>query len=143
MHRDRPNDERELQRLAEGVVDSILEAPEDEIDDALRAAGEDPREVAERTRRLVRAAVDRRRKERLRRARERYESRAAVRREGEFEWPGTVEEGRRVLAELCARPAHEQTLTLQFRDLKGMPDEDVRSLLRQLAELGALDDYLK
>ncbi len=31
-------------------------------------------------------------------------------------------------------------LTLQFRDLESLPDEDVTSCLRQLAELGVLDD---
>lgn len=41
-----PEDEK-LDRILAGLVDSILEAPESEIDDDLRAAGDDPDLVAE------------------------------------------------------------------------------------------------
>ncbi|MEM7349478.1 MAG: hypothetical protein AAF657_01645 [Acidobacteriota bacterium] len=57
-------DELELQQIVERVVDSILEAPESEIDAELRAYGEDPAAAAERLRGRIRRTVEWRRSER-------------------------------------------------------------------------------
>ncbi len=75
------------------------------------------------------------------RARADYEAEVAARRERRVEIPWPIAVQRRVLAAILhARPQFAQPLTVQFRDFESLPDEDVTSLLRQLAELGALDD---
>ena len=43
---------------------------------------------------------------------------------------------------LHVRPNHPRFTSVHFRDLDSLPDEDVISLLRQLAELGVLDELL-
>ena len=130
-----------LRRVIDGVVESILEASEEELDEDLRARGEDPDAVAERMRELAEGAVERHRgKERLRRAREQYEARVAAMAEREYDLPESMWEQRQLLDQVFhARPDVAQMVTLQFRDLRGLPDEDVTSCLRQLAELGVLD----
>ena len=136
--------ERQLERIVDGMVESILEAPEDEIDEDLRAAGADPERAADETREVIAKTLERRRKRALRqRARERYERNVRAIEDEAYPLPETPEERRRLLAGvLAARPQAAQALTLQFRNLESMPDEDVASLLRQLFVLGAMEDRL-
>ena len=137
-------DEQRLQRLAEGLVDSILEAPPADVDDELRAAGEDPDTAEGEARRVVLAAVERRRRERRQQARAEYEAHMASRVDVSVELPDTPEGRRELFAAVLQRnPGFGQMLTVQFRDLESLPDEDVASCLRQLGELGVLDDFSK
>ncbi len=134
-------DREAFRRIVDGVVESILEASEEELDEDLRARGEDPEEVVRRTTAVAEAAVERHRgKKRLRRARQEYETRVAEIESREYHLPESMAEQRRLLAAVFhARPKVAGMVTLQFRDLRGLPDADVTSCLRQLAELGVLD----
>lgn len=137
-----PDDEDRLERIVGGAAEAVLEATDEEIEAEVRAEGLAPAEVAEDVRGVLLAAVERfRGKQRLRRSRADYEATVAAMRERRPELPATPRERRELLAFVFnARPQAAGMLTLQFRDLESLPDDDVTSCLRQLAELGVLDD---
>ena len=58
MAGDGDRERAQLKRILDGIVDSILEAPEEEIDDDLRALGEDPEKAAMRAKKGNRDAQD-------------------------------------------------------------------------------------
>lgn len=133
--------EKELEGIAGGIVDSIFEAADEEILEEVVAAGKDPVESAERVRGVLMDAVMKHRKERMRQAREGFERRQRERPSYDDKIPGTEEQRRLLLARAFKVRPYQQSLTsVQFRDLDSLPDEDVISLLRQLAELGVLDE---
>ncbi len=136
------DDEERLERIIGGAAESVLEATDEEIEAEVRAEGLDPTEVAEDVRGVLLGALERfRAKERLQRSRGEYEARVAELSEREHDLPEMPQERRQLLAlAFRARPQAAGMLTLQFRDLESLPDEDVASCLRQLAELGVLDD---
>ncbi len=113
-----------------------------EIEAEARAEGLDPDEVAEDVRGVLLAAVDRYQgKQRLERSRAEHQARVKEMRQREHQLPASPRQRQQLLAlAFRARPQAAGMLTLQFRDLESLPDEDVTSCLRQLAELGVLDD---
>lgn len=138
---ERPTAEQVLERVVGAAAESVFEASDEEILEDLRLAGEDPVEVAARAEAVMMKAVADHRAGLRRRARQEYEERVATLRQRDDRLPGT-EEARLALLALAihAHPRLRKVLTVQHRDLKGLPDEDVSSYLRQLAALGVLDD---
>ncbi len=136
------NDEERLERIIGGAAQSVLEATDEEIEAEVRAEGLDPAEAADDVRGVLLGALERfHGKERLAHSRAGYESRVSAMREREHDLPAMPQDRRQLLAlAFRARPQAARMLTLQFRDLESLPDEDVASCLRQLAELGVLDD---
>ena len=140
---DEPRDyELELERIIGGAAEAVLDLSDEEIEAEIRTSGEDPDEVAEEMRRVVSGVLERHRPARpLRRGPDdlsRPKSRPRLR----YEIPSTPEERRALLHLVLTSPKTAGKITLQFRNFRGLPDEDVESLLRQLAELGALDELL-
>ncbi len=135
-------DERaELARILDGVVDSILEAPEEEIDGDLRALGEDPEKAAMRARQLALAAVQQHRTGRRESARRQFDDQQQALEAQSYDLPGTPELRFALLtAAVRGKPWLGDMLTVEHRQLRSLPDEDVISYLRQLAELGVLDE---
>lgn len=135
-------DERaELARILSGVVNSILDAPEEEIDDDLRALGEDPEKAAMRARQLALDAVQQHRNRRLDRARQQFDDHQQALEAKGYDLPGTPEQRLALLvAAVRGKPWLSDMLTVEHRDLRSLPDDDVVSYLRQLAELGVLDE---
>jgi alkanesulfonate monooxygenase SsuD/methylene tetrahydromethanopterin reductase-like flavin-dependent oxidoreductase (luciferase family) len=137
----KPTDTETLRRLWNGLAETVAELPEKDILSETREAGRDPDEVAARMRRSVLAAVKTFRQEKLRNARSTYERENARLRSRSSALPATAEERRNLLeASLQRRPDLRDALTLAARDLSGVPDTDVESLLRQLDDLGGLSD---
>ncbi len=136
------DDEERLERIVGGIAESVLEASDEEIEAEARAEGLDPDAVAEDVRGVLLAALERHQgKQRLERSRAEHEARVAAMRQREHQLPASAQERQQLLAlAFRARPQAAGMLTLQFRDLESLPDEDVTSCLRQLAELGVLDD---
>lgn len=130
-----------LERIMDGIVESILEASDEEIEDDVRALGEDPDEAAMRTRKVMLDAVRRFRAERRERARRQFEAESETLERREYDFPDTPEARLDLLvAAVKSQPWLTGMLTVQHRDLRALPDEDVVSYLRQLAELGVLDE---
>ncbi|MEE8524081.1 MAG: hypothetical protein V3T72_09125 [Thermoanaerobaculia bacterium] len=133
--------EEKLERIAAGIVDTIFEMSDAEILEEARAAGKDPEATAERVRGVLMGAVKKHRKERLTRARERYEAKRDEIEASEVDLPATAAGRLRLLTSvLREQPRLGSTVTVQHRQLRDLPDEDVISLLRQLAALGAFDE---
>ena len=131
--------EQELQRLIDAVAESYLTGPLDDVYEDSEKEGLEPKEVAEKTRTILLDAVKEHRLEKLRGARSEYEEAASRLEKRKYDLPETPAERRELLETIvAARPSLRQPLTLQYRDLTELSDEDVESSLRQLAELGLL-----
>ncbi len=134
------NHEQELKRILDGVVDSILEAPEDEIDDDLRAAGEDPDAAAERLRAKLAGTVERHRSHRRTRATVRMQQHVLLMNARPWEFPETEKQRLHLLgAAIRRRPELEELLKAKLEELRTLSDEEVKDCLRQLAEMGELE----
>ena len=142
MVRESRDGEERFERIIGGAAEAVIEASDQEIEAELRAEGLDPAAVAEDVRGVLLGAVERYRgKQRLERSRSEYQARVAAIGEREVPLPATPGERRQLLAQVFrAQPRTAGMLTLQFRDLESLPDDDVTSCLRQLAELGVLDE---
>lgn len=135
------NYELDLQRIVDGMVEAILEAPEKEIDEELREAGIDPDVAAEGLRAKLERTVKKQHAARSARAHHRIQKDLFMMEVHPFELPENAKERMRLLGALLHRkPQLEKKLALQVEDLENLPDEDVTTYLRQLAESGALDD---
>ena len=132
--------EERLARIGAGLVDANFAASDEEILEQARAAGKDPEETAARVRWAMSKAVGNHRKQRLVRARKRYERKREQLANVDVELPATAAGRLALLTAVLERPGAESMVTVQHRQLRDLPDEDVISLLRQLAALGALDE---
>jgi hypothetical protein len=136
----KPDDAEVLRRLFDALAESSASLPGSEVLAEAREAGENPEAIAAGMRGVALDAVKALRQERLRAARRAYElerAKLAAHRSG---LPATAEARRRLLeAALKAQP-ELRAVTLAARDLRGLPDSDVESLLHQLDALGALPD---
>lgn len=146
-----PDDNREyrkeLRHLMNSLAESVAEASDEEILEEVRAAGEDPSSEAERLREILMRAVSAHKRETLREARDSYEREAARIRHGSDTLRQSIEEKRKLLASIfVARPQLQVAFTMQFRDDEGtkaeeLSEEEVDSYLRQLQDLGVLDEF--
>lgn len=135
---------QELERLLDGILESILEAPEEEIDEDLRAAGEDPDAAAERLRGRLAATVERHRFRRRGRAKLRIQQNLLLASARPWEFPEAERRSMELLgAALRRRPELERLLEVRLRELQTLSDDEVKDCLRQLAEVGGLDDVLE
>ena len=137
----RPDDAELLCRLFDALAESAANLPDAEVLAEAREAGEDPEAIAARMRVFALAAVKDLNQAKLRIARKAYEMEQARLAKRRHDLPATAEERRHLLnAALKSRPELCGALTLAARDLTGLPDRDIESLLRQLDALGALPD---
>lgn len=133
--------EEGFQDVINRAAESVLDATDQEILEEMRLAGDDPEQAAEQLRALLRDAAERGRKHRLAVWQERWK-RSVTRIEAlDLRLPATPAERLDLLyAVVEAEPQLRQMITVQHHELKDLPDEDVSRYLRQLADLGALDD---
>lgn len=139
------NYEEELENLLEGVAEHTLNMSDEEIAAEIREEGGDPERVAEETRDVLRRAVKAHRQRKLVEAQARYDERTAAMIERKYSLPDSLEEQRELLMSLLARNPQMQSalLTAQHRDFKDLPDSEVTSYLKQLQDLGALDEVAR
>ena len=134
--------EEKLARIADGFADAFFEMTDAEVLEHARATGKDPDASARRVRGvLTRATRQHRKTGPLARARERWEAKRDAIASIEVDLPATAAGRLRLLTSVLRRqPELGSAITVQHRQIRDLPDEDVISLLRQLAALGALDD---
>lgn len=138
----RPGDAKErLRALLDAVEESIFTATDQEILEDIRDEGRDPQKVADAVRGLISSRIAAHRRQKLAAAREGYRQAAsATPRPVRRSVPEDPAEQRALLASVIATHAGiPRAITLAFRDGKHASDEDVRSTLEDLAELGFLD----
>lgn len=126
----------ELERLADTLTRSLLEASDDELVEVM--GGEASVETAAReVDEVIAKAIKAHKQSRLEAARtERHRSLASMA-EGRPTIPASPEERRNLfLAKLHKQPE----LTAAYRDLDSFTDEDILDALQQMSELGLLGD---
>ncbi|MCP4004546.1 MAG: hypothetical protein GY725_10155 [bacterium] len=141
MATEKRNHRLELDRVLGGIVDSIMEAPEAEIEEDLRAAGDDPEATADRLRAKLANTVERHRSHRRTRATARMQQHVFLMNVQPWEFPETEKQRMQLLgAAIRRRPELEEMLQAKLRDLRTLSDEEVKDCLRQLAEMGELEE---
>jgi hypothetical protein len=123
-----------LHRLTEALVEDILAASDEELEGDVRAAGQDPTEMASSARATIEAALSASRKARLKRAqseisRTRGQDTNVVRLQ-------PTDARARLSALLSAHPERTAAFTMAARKAGELSDADVQALLEDLEELG-------
>jgi hypothetical protein len=142
MPSERRNYDEELQHLMSELAESVANASDADLLDEAREEGRDPVAQAERIRSVLNEALKAYRQRRLSEAHAEYERRVAALRQREYRLPATADARRNLLISVLRRQPEfgAAVVTAQYRDFKDLPDSDVDSYLRQLAELGVLAD---
>lgn len=130
-----------LYDLMEALAQHEATLSDDQILDDAVAAGSDVQVEAERVREVLLGAVRRHRRARLDVAEDEHKREVARIAAASSRLPRTPGARRARLQRAIDRaPRLRESLTLQFRGLDSVSDDDVESALRQLAHLGLLDD---
>ena len=134
--------EKELQAIMYALAESVAEASDEDILTEMQEEGENPEVAAERVRNVLLGAVKDFRQRRLVEAQRQYELHIATMEKKNYILPTSTGERRKLLDLVLSRQPvmRSALLTSQYRDFKDLTDDDVGSYLRQLQELGALDD---
>lgn len=132
---------REIRNLMDGISEFYQTATDEEIRLDIVQEGIDPSSHAEEARRATMDALAGFRKKRLADARVEYERQRDELARGRFVLPRTPDERHKLLVSVLARHAQSKAvLTLHHREFDQMTDEDIATLLQQLAALGLVDD---
>lgn len=139
----KPRDYRgELREVMNALAETIAEASDKELLAEAQEAGSDLEAEAESVRAVLRRSLDKFKKRKLEQARRDYELAASALLTKEYSLPNSPRERRELLTNiLAAQPQMQGMLTVQFRELDQLSDEDIESSLRKLAELGMLADF--
>jgi hypothetical protein len=132
------NDE-ELHLLMSFLAESVVQMSDDQVKEEF---GADPKP---RTKEILKAALKDCHKQKLREARAEYESATKGLSSRSYDLPHGKGERRALLSSILSRRPELGSLafTAQHRELKDLPDADVESFLRQLADLGLVDPFLE
>lgn len=136
------NYEKELQAIMYALAESVTEASDEDILTETQEEGENPEVIAERARNVLLGAVKDFRQRRLVEAQRQYELHIVALEKRKCTLPATTGERRQMLDLVLSRQPgiRSAVLTSQYREFKDLTDDDVESYLKQLQELGALDD---
>lgn len=130
--------------LMDELAESVAVAPDEELieDVSSDVDDESSSDIAQRTRRVLLGAVREHRQSKLREAHKEHERRASELQRRRHALPESPAERRALLDAVIARNAAigNALLTAQHREFSELTDADIESYLRQLAELGALDE---
>jgi hypothetical protein len=139
MCSDRRDAEKNLDSILEGMLNSIEDASPEDVAQELRANGEDLNAIGAEVKDSLLAAVKRFEQRRLTAAREAYKSRIET--QSRYVLPATPKAQReQLLAIMSAKPQMAAMLTAQHRNFENLSDEDIKSALEELAELGVFED---
>lgn len=125
--------------LAEAVEQA---SPEDLLAEA-KAAGQNTEQIAADVKKTLLDAVQSFEQRKLHAARSAYRTRSTARRTRRFVMPATPAERLRMLTDAATRDQRVAKITSKFRDLTKISDDDIRSAIEDLMELGAFDDITK
>jgi hypothetical protein len=133
--------QNELDALFDALADYIEHAPGVDLLEDARATGEDPNETDGQVKDLLLRAVTDFEQSKLRAARIAYEKNVAAIEKKPYSFSDEPAERRQQLYFLLGRnPELGAAFTARHRDLVNISDEDVEGALKDLADLGALDD---
>jgi hypothetical protein len=132
------NYEEDLGYVCDAMADAVSRLTDEEILEEARVDGIDAHAVGEELRGRAKAIGEAIRLAPLRAARAKFESDKARLIAFSSQLPGDATTRRALLASTLAR--HPELTTLAARDLRDLPDNDVTSMLHDLAALGVLDE---
>jgi hypothetical protein len=137
--------EKELQAIMYALAESIVDASDEDIVTETQEEGENPEEVAKHVKNVLLDAVKAFRQRRLLEAQQQYELRIAAMQNKKYILPDTAQEQRALLSMVLSRQPSMRSalLTTQYRDFTDLTDADVESYLKQLQELGVLDEAVE
>ncbi len=132
------NYEQELANLMDNLAESVFEMSDDEVRAEMKENGDSTDAVCG----ILRQAVKDCQQRNLIEAQQRYDERIAALSKKKFSLPESIQEMREMLNSiLTGNPAvGSALLTAQHRDFSDLPDEEVPGYLKQLFELGVVDD---
>jgi len=123
------------------LAESVAEASNEEVLEDVRVHGEDPTEAAQQTKDVLLNTLKLHGQKRLHDAQKQYDVRIADMRVKTYHLPVSGQERRQLLGlVLSQQSAVRSVLTAQYREFTSLSDNDVESFLRQLQELGFLDE---
>jgi hypothetical protein len=131
-------DQERFDALADALGESILQERDEEALEELRMSGINPDAEAIRVKTLILARVKAYQQRRLRAAREGYDQQIEKLEQKTYLIPKTPGERRDLFSLILRRPQYAGYVTAQFRDLESLTDNDIKSQLEDLAELGIL-----
>lgn len=130
-----------LREFLDAVEEDILRASDEDIIEETKRAGEDPEAAAQSVQQLIDSSTKRQRQKKLRTAREGYNRLVAQQRRRISPIPSDPAERRALLDGILAnRGDVPREITMAFREGGHMSDDDVSSILEDLAELGFLSE---
>ena len=133
--------EEDLRHLYEAMAESVANMTEAEVLAEATAEGMDVHAVAEDLRGMARGIARDVRLRSLQAARERYEQERDALAARVVRLPASPAERRALLERtLTRKPELQPYLTAAAREINDLPDDDVESMLHDLAALGCLDD---
>lgn len=135
------NDIEKLTSLLDTVEESILQTPDEEIIEETRLEGKDPDTVADYVRQLITSQVKDHRQRKLRAAQEGYRRSLSGGTKRPKPIPDSPSERRSLLTDILnTRPDVPTEITVAWRQGQYISDDDVTSLLEDLADLGFLEE---
>lgn len=131
--------ERELSLIMSGIAESIAETPAEALWAEYQEAGVNVEAIADQTKNVIAAAISQCKQRQRQQVRREYETRVAAI-QGRPLLSGPIEQLReRLTSFFNVNPEYRGLITAQYRDLRELSDEDVRRILSQLNDLGALN----
>ncbi len=140
MKRKRRDIDNPAARVWDALADGVAEAGGEAMAGEIRRAGEDPDALAEEARGILSKAVGR---HRMAAAREERGAKILAMEKRKQGLPRSTSARRRLLERIFHLDSDllQVALTLQFREVSDLPDDDVESALEQLSALGVLSDF--
>jgi hypothetical protein len=131
--------DEELDLLMSFLAESVAQMSDEQIKEEYGG------ESGSRTKEIFSAAVKDLRQQKLRDARARYEVAARNLSSGSYRLPDSESARRDLLGAFLSRQSDLRSVafTVQNRELKDLTDADIETFLKQLADLGLLDAFLK
>ncbi len=130
----------ELLRIMEGLAESLLEESDEEVLEEARLSGRDPETIAEGVRGVIKRALEGHGRRIREQAALEYREQVEALSTRQYELPLSRNGRLDLLAAAMRATPDLGGLTVAYRDFKKLPDEDLRTLLEKLAELGLLPD---
>ena len=137
------NYHEQLSAIMNRLADSVLEMSDEQTLAEEREQGNDPIKEAESVRYVLRQASKKHRMQKLEEAERTYKEQVTRLKTSQYELPDSSAKRRELLAAVfAARPDVQSVmLTAQHRNFDQLTENDIESVLRQLADLGVLDSF--
>lgn len=135
-------DDLKFQKLMDALAESVLELSDEEVLEEMVLNGEDPEAVAAEVRQVLDEGLLKFKKQRLQEFKKQHAEQRAQLEKRVISIPDSPEERRSLLESVFNRmPEYKQPeLTAQYRNLSGIDDQEIEELLRELGQLGVLDE---